>query len=652
MKNLKAIMSMLCSVIFLSGCNYLDLVPENDVLSTDKIFQTRTSSLQWMKDAYSSSWYYMYYYGSNPAVLGADEYTGGDYARKERGMSLLFIPDGLQTALNPYNDVWAYNQIYYDIRRCNTFISRIDDVANLKPGELNRWKAQVKAVKAFYYFELLKRYGPFVLVPENIDVWASLDDMRQQRSSVNDCFNAITTLLDEAIPDLQFYKEKDAEMQQFFSKEGAMGLKSRVLLYAASPLFNGGVPQYKDLKNKNGELLFPQNVDIEKWRIAAECAESVISELEGHGYKLVQGTNTEATPLLNAMRDLELSVWQKSNMTPSTESIMLVPNMNPIYYDLMPRLGTAGSDTYHDYSLYGDLGTNIKMVNKFYTANGLPMNEDKTWKYGNGYGVAQEKDPTYTNVIPLGEDQLSLHLQREPRFYATIAAPGTYWKIGNSANENFLVTAYRGGLFGLKSDRIDPSLNQNITGYYVKKGVRSDCSMANANYSINLAQKVGYTTVVMRLAEIYLNAAEAWNEYEGPNGVHRSNILDRLNAIRLRAGIPTVQDSWSKYGINSTKYNEQVGLRDIIRRERTIELMFEGHRFWDVRRWGAGLTEGLNDKPLGWKVTGKNWTEFYNNYQGPVVVWDKASFNPARDYLFPIRSEEVIISGVTQNPGW
>ena len=159
-------------------------------------------------------------------------------------------------------------------------------------------------------------------------------------------------------------------------------------------------------------------------------------------------------------------------------------------------------------------------------------------------------------------------------------------------------------------------------------------------------------SVTMRLAELYLAVAEAWNEYEGPNGAHRDQIFDRLNAVRERAGIPTVQDSWGRYGVNANKFNEQAGLRSIIQRERTIELMFEGHRFWDVRRWGTAITEGWNDKPMGWNVLGKNWQAFYNNGQGPMVVWDQAQFIPARDYLFPIKSEEVMISGIVQNPGW
>ncbi len=646
---LRNILLLACSIYLLPGCSeYLDLVPEDDVLTIDKIFQTRDGAAQWMKDANAPALSLMVSEQQNPAILGADEYTAGRYARQQQVMTNFYIADGLQTALAPINDIWAFNQVYYDIRNCNTFLQHIGEVYNLRAGELDTWTAEIKAAKAYYYFELVKRYGPIVLVPQNIDVWAPLEEMRQPRSTVDDCFKAIITLLDEAIPYLTMLRDKDTSRQAYFTKEGAMGLKARVLLYAASPLFNGGVPQYKDLKDKNGVLLFPQ-ADKEKWRIAAEYADEAIEFLTGQGYKLISGTATETTAMLNTMRDLELSIWAPQFKN-STEALMIANQRSLLFRQMLPILGTKDTDPHFSAVNTGTVGTNIKMVNRFYTANGLPINEDKTWKYGNGYVMAQEHDPVYTNVVPLNQDVLALHLQREPRFYATIAAPGTYWQRGVGSSYNLLVDAYRGGLFGLKQDRIDPSSMQNISGYWVKKGTRSE--FKTKEYSSEILKFDGNTAVVMRLAELYLIAAESWNEYEGPNGVHRDQIFNRLNAIRTRAGIPTVQDSWGKYAINPDKFNLQSGLRDIIHKERTIELMFEGHRFWDVRRWGTAIAEGLNEKPMGWNVTGKSWQEFFNNYQGPVVVWDQAQFNPARDYLFPIKSEEVMISGIVQNPGW
>ena len=80
--------------------------------------------------------------------------------------------------------------------------------------------------------------------------------------------------------------------------------------------------------------------------------------------------------------------------------------------------------------------------------------------------------------------------------------------------------------------------------------------------------------------------------------------------------------------------------------------MFEGHRFWAVRRWGLALAEGWTETPQGWNVMGETWNEFYNYGNGPIEVWGKAGFSPARDYFFPIKSETTMISGIAQNPGW
>ena len=131
--------------------------------------------------------------------------------------------------------------------------------------------------------------------------------------------------------------------------------------------------------------------------------------------------------------------------------------------------------------------------------------------------------------------------------------------IGNGVYDsyNMIVDSYRGGAFGLKQDRINGDYEQNITGYYIKKGTRSEFN--TSSYSNDIMSFAANVHVVIRLAELYLIAAEAWNEYEGPNGAHRTQIFDRLNAIRERAGLSTVQDSWGRYGINPNKFNEQVG---------------------------------------------------------------------------------------------
>ena len=150
---------------------------------------------------------------------------------------------------------------------------------------------------------------------------------------------------------------------------------------------------------------------------------------------------------------------------------------------------------------------------------------------------------------------------------------------------------------------------------------------------------------MMRVAELYLIAAEAWNEYEGPG----KNAYDNLNVVRKRAGIPDVEESW-EMARDKGKYKRQDGLREIIQREWNIEFAFEGYRFWNVRRWKTAPME-LNDKLYGWNVAGNTAQKFYNGGR-PIVVKSDNKFVAPRDYFWPIRSEEVLISGCRQNLGW
>ena len=153
----------------------------------------------------------------------------------------------------------------------------------------------------------------------------------------------------------------------------------------------------------------------------------------------------------------------------------------------------------------------------------------------------------------------------------------------------------------------------------------------------------------MRLAELYLMKAEAWNEYlEAPDKEH---VYEPLNEVRRRAGIPDVEEAWRDYAKNPDKVKTKEGMREIIHREWDVEFAFEGRRFWNLRRWLTAEGE-LNDNQYGWNIIGKDARQFYNNFEGPVPVWTKRKFVAPRDYLFPIGSEEILISGCVQNPGW
>ena len=205
-------------------------------------------------------------------------------------------------------------------------------------------------------------------------------------------------------------------------------------------------------------------------------------------------------------------------------------------------------------------------------------------------------------------------------------------------------TVSKNETFGLKEKKINSLLPQNLSGYFLKKWTYSTLELFT--YTNNMSAMGDSPYPVIRMAELYLIAAEAWNEYlDRPD----NRVYDNLNVIRERAGIPTVQESWAM-ARDKNKVNNQVGMREIIRQEWNIEFAFEGMRYWNLRRWKTAHLE-LNEKLYGWNILGDTREKFYNNGI-PVIVNSNNKFVAPRDYFYPIRSEEILISACVQNIGW
>ena len=294
----------------LGSCNYLDVVPENDVQTIETIFERESDADTWLKGCYAMFSNHVSSVMVDPAFCGTDEVVGGDYIRQVY-TSLhsfqaygFFIGDGLQNVQNPYGDVWKNNEFYAILRYCNIFCENIEKVYNMTDAEKRMWWGEMTALKAHVYFELLRRYGPFILVPENLPANSTQEVMQQPRCPVDSCVNAIVSLCDTAIKVLPALAEKSYQRKAFHSRESVATLKAMTLLYAASPLFNGN-PYMTDFRNKNGELLFPAE-DKEKWRIAAEAIDEAIEICREGGLDLVEGT-AGRTELLGVMADIEAS---------------------------------------------------------------------------------------------------------------------------------------------------------------------------------------------------------------------------------------------------------------------------------------------------------------------------------------------------------
>jgi len=211
------------------------------------------------------------------------------------------------------------------------------------------------------------------------------------------------------------------------------------------------------------------------------------------------------------------------------------------------------------------------------------------------------------------------YINRDPRFAKTIAYNG-------SVLMTKTVQTFDGGLNGY------PTNGATLTGYYLKKYIDQTVSLSAVT---PIAKPHNY--VLFRYAEIMLNYAEALNEWKGPDfkdATYTISAREALNRVRVNATMPAIIGD-----------NTQDAFRIRIRNERRVELAFEDHRFWDIRRWKIG---DVVKKIYGIKITQNGAILTYATQEIlPARVWDD------KMYLYPIPQSEVYINkNLTQNPGW
>ena len=301
----KILIYLLLPLFLFTSCgDWLDVVPKGDITTIDSDFETYAEAEKWLESCYVFL-QFPYILAGNAAFWGSDEMVADDYLRNNYHPEGLNIIMGLQNVLTPYDDFWytfdgtMRDDYYTAIVMCNHFITRIDNVYNLEDVDKRERKAEVKALKAFFYFELVRRYGPVIIVPEQLDPNQDVEQLKYPRSHVDTCFNYIVRLCDEAIPNLPDAKQKVSDRRAYFNKEAAMALKARALVYQASDLFNGN-PDYASFVNKDGEPLFSDKKDPEKWKRAADAAIAVIDYAKESGLALKKGASGN-TPLQSTM---------------------------------------------------------------------------------------------------------------------------------------------------------------------------------------------------------------------------------------------------------------------------------------------------------------------------------------------------------------
>ncbi len=478
----------------------------------------------------------------------------------------------LNNAVNRINNgTWSptltfddqYNSLYVFIRMTNEFLSKSPTSAIFPASDIQELRGEAFFLRAMYHFELFKRYGKIILSTrsfspsENLDLPRNtIDEVVQQISlDCDSAFRLIPAAYTGGGTAAPYDDGYDPANRGRATKAAALALKSRVLLYYASPLNNAAN-------------------DIVRWQNAANAAKALI-DLNKHA--LLSSTNYT-------------NLWNYSNTATQYNK--------EVIFATTPLLTNAIESNNAPVGFTGALGrTNPTqdLVDAFEMANGKSIT-----------------DPTS------GYNPANPYLNRDARLNRFIVLNGATFKTGTLSRA---VETFDGGL-----DNPASNPNATKTGYYMRKFL-SDA----ATYNVTGPATVRRPWVIFRYAETLLNYAEALNEAIGAN----AEVYMAVNQIRSRVGMPALPAGLS-----------QSQMRDRIRNERRIELSFEDHRFFDVRRWKLGET--LFNAPVrGMKITKSGTTLTFT----PFVVESRVfSF---KNYLYPIAQNELNAApNLQQNPGY
>ncbi|TDE17423.1 RagB/SusD family nutrient uptake outer membrane protein [Dyadobacter psychrotolerans] len=477
-------------------------------------------------------------YGGAMLAAGSDEAVNSNL-----NSAVNIFNNGTWSSLRTIDDNYAIN--YNGIRQVNVFLEN-SHRANITPlNEVPRLRGEAFFLRAFFHFELLKRYGGVIIADR---VFMTDQDLDLPRNSFQETLNQIIKDCDSAAVKLPLspaqYGTGDRGRA---TKAAALALKSRALLYAASPLNNTAN-------------------DATLWQKAAAASKELI--------------DTKAHSLLASFAN----VFNFSNAAYNSEVIFAtVANArNDIEINNAPISYNGAS---------GLTNPTQELVDAFEMKNGLPISDPAS-----GYSAsAPYKD-------------------RDPRFALSVIYDGSVFKS----------VAVNTGVGG--KDGIGQSVNATKTGYYMRKFL-SDA--ASWNQTTNATVRRPW--VLFRYAETLLNYAEAQNEAVGPD----ASVHDAINQIRKRAGMPNLPAGLTK---------DQMRLR--IRNERRVELAFEEHRFFDIRRWKTGEAD-LGKAVTGMRITNTTGTPVYERFTVETRIFNE------RVYRYPIPQSEINnTTKLQQNPGY
>lgn len=577
MKNI-ALLFYLSSIILIS-CKKTTFLDSNDVevLNRELTFVDSARTMQFLTGLYVDLGFGYTLQGDNSA---------GDFSKvcdeAEGRFPALGNFDKIVTQGTFSGDFYPtlaghWSKFYSNIHNVNIFLANVDK-SPLSAELRNRTKGEARFLRAFYYHFLLKYHGGIPLIGERIYETSNIADT--VRATFSDCVDYLIKELDE-ISNILPVSYGGLNYGRI-TRGACLALKSRILLYAASPLYNGGSTAIEP------ELIvltaYP-NYDQSRWEKARLAALDVISTGE---YTLNVDNTTRAG---NGFYRLFISRVNDEFILPRP-----MPPGKAIEIASNPK--SRGGSQYYLYPTQ-------ELVDMFPMINGLPITTT-----GSGYN---ESNP---------------YLNRDPRLNYTVIYNGSLYYL-NSARALREINTYKNA----PSDGI-VSISSNTatsTGYYNRK-------MCDEMAAVTGGSNVDRSLPIIRYGEILLNYAEASNEVG-----NTSDALDALKQIRARAGI--TPGAALQYGLPVSPTKDS--LRKLIQNERAIELAFEHHRFYDLRRWKLG-TPLLDGK----YVHGMEITKSGNNYTYKRINVRTRYFKEIY-YYWPMPTKDVTINPkLLQNPGY
>jgi hypothetical protein len=614
MRSINIYIGVTLSLLLLASCkkDFLDKTPDGD-LTQEQVFTNPTYAEQYLTNIYSGLPYELQLVDNPPA--GSAPYNPFTGASDEMEMS--YEPNfsnnmniGNWNPTSNVDDIWG--QSYIAIRKANVFLENIDKLqpSSLAPeSKIKQWKGEAIFLRAFYHFLLIRAYGPVPIIDKTVNLGA--DFLHFQRQPIEACVHFIASQCDSA---LSFLPARINAANDYGRPDQttALALKARVLLYMASPLWNGGT----ELKDHEGNQLFPAH-DQGRWQIAADAAKACIDQAESLGHKLYRSPSDN--PELN---------YQE----------IFYNNFNDEVFWTRDDPGYQNIDAYSEPrgmpGAFWPLQTPTQnMVDAYQMANGtqpiLGYNADMTpiINPASGYNETGQATAETDDYVA---GTRNMYVDREPRFYASIMFTGQKYKWSAPHNRTTPLEFWKLGLDGRPFSTGD---NYSKTGYMLKK-------LTNPAFVMSPKADPIRTWIFFRLGEQYLNYAEALNEAQGPV----SDVYKYVNLIRGRSGLPGLPA-----GLSKDK------MREAIHHERRIELAFETHRYFDTHRWmTAEAIDNANIYGLnvnGMAAGNMPFTLSSDGFYQRTVV-EKRVFEK-KHYFWPIPQSEIEKNPeLVQNPGW